>query len=187
MKYLFLITIFYFFIENDGFTQTASNYIETETINEIIYMNKNLSSVNFRNGDKIHLATSKADWLDACRKDLPSCCFYNFDPKMEKNGLLYNYSALTDQRNIAPIGFRLMNENDLLPNNLSIIMHGGTYAGQEGDFFGINEFTLFWSLCTESDSYFNKYCYWKILPEDNPIFFENFPEYQGMFVRCIKE
>jgi hypothetical protein len=187
MKNLILINIFYFFIVNIGKTQTASNNIETETLNEITYTKNNLGCINFRNGDKIHLSTSKAEWLSACRKGLPSCCYYNFDPKMEKFGLLYNYNAFNDERNLAPNGFRLMNENDLLPNNLTIKMHGGTYAGQVGDFFGMNEFTLFWSLCTESDSYFNKYCYWKILPEDNPLFFENFPQYQGMYVRCIKE
>ncbi len=187
MKYLFLVTIFYFFIGNNGYTQTASNYIETETINQITYMKNNLSSVNFRNGDKIHLANSKAEWLKACRNGLATCCFYNFDPKMENLGLLYNYSALNDQRNIAPNGFRLMNENDELPPNLTIKMHGGTFAGQVGEYFGINEFTLFWSLCSESDSYFNKYCFWKILPVDNPIIFNEFPECQGMYVRCIKE
>ena len=160
---------------------------ETETINGITFMKKNLNSIAFRNGDKIKIAISKEEWLDACRIGLPICCNYNFDPKMENLGHLYNYYAFTDGRNLAPEGFRLLNENDELPNSLTIEVQGGTLAGQTGDFFGVNEFSLFWSRCTDSDAYFNKYCFWKILPENNPIIFENFPECQGMFIRCIKE
>jgi uncharacterized protein (TIGR02145 family) len=164
-----------------------TNNEETETINGITFMKNNLNSITFRNGDKIKIAKSKKEWLDACRKDLPTCCYYNFDPKMENLGYLYNYNAFTDKRNIAPIGYRLLTENDDLPETLTIKLHGGTLAGLNGSFFGINEFSLFWSRCTDNDPSFNKYCFWKILPENSPLIFETFPEYQGMFIRCIKE
>ena len=160
---------------------------ETETINGITFMKKNLNSIAFRNGDKIKIAISKEEWLDACRKGLPICCNYNFEPKMENIGHLYNYYAFTDGRNLAPKGFRLLNENDELPNSLTIKEQGGTLAGQTGEFFGKNEFTLFWSLCIDYEPYVNHFCFWKILPDDNPIIFEKFPECQGMFIRCIKE
>jgi uncharacterized protein (TIGR02145 family) len=164
-----------------------NNNEETETINGITFMKKNLNSIAFRNGDKIKIAISKEEWLDACRKGLPICCNYNFDPKMENLGYLYNYNAFTDERNIAPEGYRLLTENDNHPETLTIKMNGGTLAGQNGEFFGVNEFSLFWSRCTDSDASFNKYCFWKILPENSPIMFETFPENQGMFIRCIKE
>jgi hypothetical protein len=160
---------------------------ETEKINENYYLKDNLNSQTFRNGDKIKLATTKGEWLEACHKGLPVCCYYNFDIKSKNLGLLYNYNAFIDKRNLAPKGFRLLNEDDELPNNLTIKTQGGTFAGQEAQFFGKNEFTLFWSLCINGDPSMNKYCFWKILPEDSPIFFEDFPECQGMFVRCIKE
>jgi len=160
---------------------------ESETINEITYMKNNLNNVTFRNGDTIKLATNQAEWLETCRKGIPACCYYNFDNKSEIIGLLYNYYAFIDGRNLAPKGFRLLNENDELPNSLTIKVQGGTLAGQTGEFFGKNEFTLFWSLCIDYEPYVNHFCFWKILPEDNPIIFEKFPECQGMFIRCIKE
>ena len=168
-------------------SQTVVNGLETEKFNENIYLKNNLNSLKFRNGDAIKLVTTKAEWLDACHKRVPACCYYNFDIKLENIGLLYNYYAFIDGRNLAPEGFRLLNENDELPNRLTIKMHGGTLASQAANFSGKNEFTIFWSLCIDGDPYINKYCFWKILPEDSPVIFEEFPECQGMFIRCIKE
>lgn len=164
-----------------------NNYFDVENIKGVTYLKKNLNSITFRNGEKIFLATNKSEWLNACSKKIPACCFYNFNPKLENVGLLYNYFAFIDKRNLAPYGFRLINENDELPNNLSINIHGGTLAGEAGEFFGLNEFTLFWTLCTEGIVGVSKYCFWKILPENASIFFQEFPVCQGMFVRCIKE
>lgn len=176
MKIIALVYSLYFFSLATVFSQTALNGIETEQINKNIFIKNNLNSLKFINGDAIKLATTKAEWLDACRKRVPACCYFNFNIKSENIGLLYNYYTFIDARNLAPEGFRLLNENDELPNSLTIKIQGGTLAGQAGTFFGKNEFTLFWSLCIDGDPSINKYCLWKILPEDNPMIFDEFPE-----------
>ena len=187
MKIIASVYTLFFFTLTTVYSQTVVNDLETEQINEKTYLKNNLNSQKFRNGDAIKFVTTKAEWLEACRKREPACCYYNFDIKSKNIGLLYNYYAFIDGRNLAPDGFRLLNENDELPNNLTIKVQGGTLAGQAGTFFGKNEFTLFWSLCIDGDPFINKYCFWKILPEDSPLFFEKFPLCQGMFIRCIKE
>ena len=187
MKIIATVYTLFFFNLTSVYCQSINDNLETEKINETYYLKNNLNSQTFRNGDKINLVKTKDEWLEACQKGMPVCCYYNFDFKSENLGLLYNYYALIDNRNLSPEGFRLLNENDELPNNLTIKTQGGTYSGKAAQFFGKNEFTLFWSLCIDSDPEINTYCYWKILPEDNPIIFEDFPKCQGMFIRCIKE
>jgi hypothetical protein len=187
MKITATIYALFFFNLTTIYCQSIIDRLETEKINEKIYLKNNLNSQTFRNGDKIKLATTMGEWLEACHKGIPVCCYFDFDIKSENIGLLYNYHALIDNRNLAPEGFRLLTENDELPNNLTIKNHGGTLSGQAGQFFGENEFTLFWSLCIDGIPGIDKYCFWKILPEDSPLFFEDFPQKQGMFIRCIKE
>ena len=187
MKIIASVYTLFFFTLTTAYSQPEVTVLETEQINENTYLKNNLNSQKFRNGDAIKFTTTMTEWLDACRKSVPACCYYNFDVKSENIGLLYNYYAFIDDRNLAPEGFRLLSENDELPNSLSIKIQGGTLAGRAGAFFGKNEFTLFWSLCIDGDPEINNYCFWKILPEDNPIIFEEFPECQGMYIRCIKE
>jgi uncharacterized protein (TIGR02145 family) len=163
------------------------NYIETETIRGITYMKNNLKKSTFKNGDKIIKAKSKKEWLEACRKNQPAYCYYNFDPRKEEIGYLYNYFAFIDRRGLAPNGFRMMTENDILMDNITIKTHGGTLAGETGIHFGLKEFTLFWSACTESSTAFSKTCFYQTLPESTPVMFDRFPEFQGMYIRCIKK
>jgi hypothetical protein len=187
MKIIASVYTLIFFTLTTVYSQPVVNVLETEQINENTYLKNNLNNQKFRNGDAIKFTSTATEWLDACRNRVPACCYYNFDVKSENIGLLYNYYAFIDGRNLAPEGFRLLSENDELPNTLSMKIQGGTLAGQAGTFFGKNEFTLFWSLCIDGVPGINNYCFWKILPEDSPIIFEEFPECQGMYIRCIKE
>lgn len=85
----------------------------TPITKEVVWMSENLNVSTFRNGDTIKEVKSNQEWLNA--KDLKEAawCYYNFDTiNGLKYGKIYNWYALTDSRNIAPVGYRLPNDSD---------------------------------------------------------------------------
>jgi uncharacterized protein (TIGR02145 family) len=75
-----------------------------------IWANNNLSITKFRDGDIIPLIENNNDWS---KLSTPAYCLIN-------NNYLYNYWAIIDSRNIAPLGWRIPTENDwdILINHL---------------------------------------------------------------------
>jgi uncharacterized protein (TIGR02145 family) len=73
-----------------------------------IWMADNLNEGEFSNGDPIFHATTMEEWVDMIESYEPASCYYGFDPEMGKTyGKLYNYFALSDERGLAPIGWRI--------------------------------------------------------------------------------
>lgn len=67
------------------------------------WSNKNLKATTFRNGDTIPLVQDNNEWAS-----LSSPAYYISD-----NGdYLYNYWTIVDQRNVAPIGWKVPSESD---------------------------------------------------------------------------
>lgn len=65
----------------------------------------NLRVRHFRNGDSIPLVSSKEFWANTTG---PACCYYNNDPATEPEyGLLYNFAAVSDTREICPPGWHV--------------------------------------------------------------------------------
>jgi len=78
-----------------------------------IWMSKNLSVKQFRNGHNILVAKSVEDWVNACNTACPACCFYDNDPNLDESfGMLYNWYAVNDQRVLAPVGWRIPDNED---------------------------------------------------------------------------
>ena len=68
----------------------------------------------FSNGEDIHHCTSKEDWEECGLIEKPAWCYYDFDEKNEKYGLLYNGYVFIDpmwegqeRREISENGFRV--------------------------------------------------------------------------------
>jgi len=76
-------------------------------IGEQIWTQQNLNISKFRNGDLIKEAKSKEDWLKCGYREEPAWCYFKFDKNYANFGKLYNYYAISDKRNIAPVGWKI--------------------------------------------------------------------------------
>jgi uncharacterized protein (TIGR02145 family) len=80
------------------------------TIGTQTWMAENLIVTHFRNGDKIPELTDKTAWSN---RTSGACCNYNNDSNnVSIYGRLYNYYALTDERNICPQGWHIPSETE---------------------------------------------------------------------------
>ena len=70
----------------------------------------NLKVSKFRDGSDIQYVANFSDFLSY--KGIPAYTSYEFGESWQTRGYLYNYAAITDARNIAPIGYRLPTKTD---------------------------------------------------------------------------
>jgi uncharacterized protein (TIGR02145 family) len=76
--------------------------------NDQVWMDENLNSGRFRNGDPIPEAKTDEEWEKAGVNGDPAWCYYNNDPANgEKYGKLYNWYAVNDPRGLAPEGWHI--------------------------------------------------------------------------------
>lgn len=78
---------------------------ETIKLFNIEWSLKNLDVVTFRNGDTIAEAKTALEWKEAGILGDPAWCYADNDPSNTMMGKLYNFHAVTDERNLAPEGF----------------------------------------------------------------------------------
>lgn len=76
-------------------------------IGEHVWTNSNLDVTHFRNGDEIPQSKSKKDWLKAGYREEPTWCYYKFDEQYSHLGKLYNYYAVSSEKNLAPSGWKV--------------------------------------------------------------------------------
>lgn len=92
------------------------NEYQTVQIGNQIWMAENLRVKHFRDGTPILHAPSHEDWLGASgkfAKSLPAWCSYNNELENEKKyGLLYNYSVISYESGVAPVGWRVPEVKD---------------------------------------------------------------------------
>ena len=89
--------------------------IEGDEINigNQIWMTNNLSTTNFRNGDRIYQAVSHEDWAIAGERGEPAWCYYFNDSLNHSiSGILYNWYAVVDPRGLAPVGWSIPSMKD---------------------------------------------------------------------------
>ena len=97
-----------------------SDYNEV-TIGNQVWMDKNLNTDIFRNGDVIPQAETKQKWVDALNNKQPAWCYYENDSDNgEKYGKLYNWWAVNDSRGLAPSGWHIPTHDEwiVLQNHL---------------------------------------------------------------------
>jgi uncharacterized protein (TIGR02145 family) len=81
---------------------------DTVRIGNQLWSSKNLNVNRFRNGDLITQARTKEEWIKAGEEEKPAWCYYNNDSMLgKKYGKLYNWFAVNDPRDLAPVGWRL--------------------------------------------------------------------------------
>jgi uncharacterized protein (TIGR02145 family) len=83
------------------------NY-KTVTIDEQIWLARNLNACTFLNGDPIPEAKTDKEWQNAGNSGKAAWCWYENNVRSEKRyGKLYNWYAVTDPRGLAPEGWRI--------------------------------------------------------------------------------
>jgi uncharacterized protein (TIGR02145 family) len=103
-----VITVFLLIYSNFSFSQELPSI----KIGGQVWTQKNFDMTTFRTGEIIKEIMSKEDWLKAGYREEPAWCYYNFDPKNAHLGKFYNYYAVSDFRNIAPMGWRVPSFQD---------------------------------------------------------------------------
>lgn len=79
------------------------------------WLQENLKSVVFQNGDTIREARSFDELREAFNNKEPAWCYYEFNQKNDSiYGKLYNYWAAIDDRNIEPIGWIIGSPSELI-------------------------------------------------------------------------
>ena len=93
------------------------NEYQTVQIGNQIWMAENLRVKHFSDKTPILHAPSHEDWLRISgkfdKKSLPGWCSYNNELENEKKyGLLYNYSVISYESGVAPVGWRVPEVKD---------------------------------------------------------------------------
>lgn len=79
------------------------------------WMSQNLDVDHFRNGDIIPEVKTREDWIAMYKKREPAWCYYKNESSDNKvYGKLYNYFAVIDERGLAPIGWKIPNNDEWL-------------------------------------------------------------------------
>lgn len=98
------------------------NIYKTITIGEQTWMNENLNVAHYNNGDIID---SKSDTAYICDEKMPkyqwTCSFDNKEALC--NGRIYTWFAITDTRNVCPVGWHVPSsaEWSILKKNLGMV------------------------------------------------------------------
>lgn len=87
----------------------SGNTYKICTIGKQQWLQSNLNTSRFRNGDIIPQAKNRAEWESGGAH----WCYYKFDPKNGvKYGKLYNWSAIDDSRGLAPEGWHIPSQEE---------------------------------------------------------------------------
>lgn len=81
------------------------NVYKTDTICGKIWMTENLKTTRYRNGDPIPNITSSSQWANLTNGGY--CNIDNMASQANVYGLLYNWHAVNDARNICPEGWHI--------------------------------------------------------------------------------
>ena len=173
---------------NEGGNENINNDKEINTIQigEQEWHNKNLTVTNFNNGDPINIVRDPGEWEWFSNSETPACCYYdNNTDNGEVYGVMYNYWAVTDDRGIAPQGFRIPENSDWNQiesiESLNVNNYGG-HRTTSGSDVKIDQRHYFWSV---TNAYYGKA--WACILYPTMTERKEYSQGDGMYVRCIKE
>ena len=94
---------------NGTVKDSDGNVYKTVTIGMQVWMAENLKTTKFRNGKPIPCVQKNSTWADIT---MGAYSWYNNDASANKGdyGVLYNWYAVNDSRNIAPAGWHIPSE-----------------------------------------------------------------------------
>ncbi|MBA4410308.1 MAG: FISUMP domain-containing protein [Bacteroidota bacterium] len=92
-------------------TDGDGNNYQVVQIGTQIWMSTNLKTTKYRNGDPVPMVTDDTKWENLISGAY--CNYSNDEITGNKYGKLYNWHAVNDSRNIAPIGWHIPTHNEL--------------------------------------------------------------------------
>ncbi|MFH2050775.1 MAG: FISUMP domain-containing protein [bacterium] len=193
-------------------TDIDGNVYETVTIGTQVWMAENLKVTHYRNGDPIPDVTDGMTWEGLTTGAL--CRYNNSDDTAAIYGLLYNWHAVNDSRNIAPVGWHVPTRSEwsalnsyLAPNAGGQLKDTGTtywfspnegatnetgftafpggQRGYQGVFGALHQEAYFWTS-TESTTSSRAYVF-SLHNAFDYIADRNLSQYAGHSVRCVKD
>ncbi len=152
----------------ESYTYPYKQRFDEVVIGNQTWMKYYLITTKFQNGDLISHCQSNQEWVDAYNSKTPAWCYYGKIPS--PRGLLYNKFAIYDKRGLAPQGYHLPSEKEII--ELSYFFKRNWYGSQndnyneslvyepffetflgarndDGSFFGAKELTL-WASSNDS-------------------------------------
>ena len=127
---------------NDGQSTVvgpSGNEYATVKIGQQWWMQENLNTSHFRNGDTIPHLKKAVDWQNSRTTSHPGWCFYDNNPQYgNKYGKLYNWHVVADARGVCPEGWRVPLEEDWQELMVFVGMHPDTFKtfGWRGNISG---------------------------------------------------
>jgi uncharacterized protein (TIGR02145 family) len=100
----------YIFNKSEPVIDVDDNTYHTVTIGTQVWLVENLNVTHYRNGDPISIVTDENQWSDLSKGAY--CDYNNKSSNSTIYGRLYNWYAVNDSRNIAPIGWRVATDED---------------------------------------------------------------------------
>lgn len=108
-------------------TDLEGNVYHTITIGTQVWMVENLKTTKYRNGESIPNVTDNTAWGNLTTE---AYCNYNNDTNNSTiYGRLYNWYAVTDSRNIAPLGWHVPSDAEW--TTLTTYLGGESVAGSK--------------------------------------------------------
>jgi uncharacterized protein (TIGR02145 family) len=108
-------------------TDQDGNIYKTVTIGTQVWMAENLKTTKYRNGEAIPNVTDNTEW-----ENLTTGAYCNYDndsKRINTYGQLYNWYAVSDNRNIAPTGWHVATDAEW--TTLYNYLGGGSAAGDK--------------------------------------------------------
>jgi len=91
-------------------TDIDGNVYQTVEIGDQVWMKENLKVIRYRDGSDIPTGYSSTDWLNLSTGAY--AVYDNNEANADSYGYLYNWSAVDDNRNIAPEGWHVPTDNE---------------------------------------------------------------------------
>lgn len=179
-----------------SFTDSRNNVTyKTITIDNITWMVENLNVVTFNNGDSIVEAKTKKEWRNARKNKIPAWCYYNnLFENSTRNGRLYNYFVISDERGITPEGWEIPTIKQFMQYESALLKvefdNGNTLSGMRwgarAKFQGLNYFTSIWSKSI-TEAVNAVYCFGFGGDGGDDVDYDGYDFGCGMSIRCIKK
>lgn len=189
------------------------NIYLTTIINGQEWMAEDLKVSHYQNGDPIYNPLTNEEWIG--QEAGMSCWYNNTYDSSNSYGLLYNWNAIMDSRNIAPEGWHIPTDEEwqTMVNHLSGITFAGGKIKEIGTAhwarynIGATNETGFTALPggyrlqdgtfrnrgsygyygTATESTDENAWYWKVQYDGRDLYRYEIPKQTGLSVRCVKD
>ncbi len=149
-------------LETDSMTDIDGNVYKTVKIGSQWWMAENLKVRKYRNGQYLFTATSNPPYILWDTMTTGALCYFNGNIN-DSAGYLYNWFAISDTNNIAPVGWHVPTDEEWKQLEMSIGMASadadksgwrGTHEGEKLKKQGMNYWTPYEDVWATNESGF---------------------------------